>query len=318
MKRSSIFAFLLLVSSGFILAQKDQPAFQLIPLGVMGGIDEANLSSYLLAPINNADFICLDAGTVYAGIEKAVAHQSFDEVPLTVLQNRIKGYLISHAHLDHVSGLIIGSPADVSKTIYASGSTMKMMQDHYFNGETWANFGDEGPGFQIKKYHFQTLAFQTEVHLKDTQMEVTAFPLSHVNPFESTAFLIRTNQDYVLYLGDTGPDKIEKSSALSQLWKTIAPLVISQKLRAICIETSFPNEQPDSFLFGHLTPKWLMEELSALKNVTNLAALQKVKIVITHVKPPVEKIALLKKELIESNTMGLQLVFPEQGKRIEL
>jgi 3',5'-cyclic-nucleotide phosphodiesterase len=26
-----------------------------------------------------------------------------------------KGYFISHAHLDHVSGLIINSPADVAK-----------------------------------------------------------------------------------------------------------------------------------------------------------------------------------------------------------
>ena len=29
-----------------------------------------------------------------------------------VLTTRIKGYLISHAHLDHVAGLIIASPDD--------------------------------------------------------------------------------------------------------------------------------------------------------------------------------------------------------------
>jgi 3',5'-cyclic-nucleotide phosphodiesterase len=61
-----------------------------------------------------------------------------------------KGYFISHAHLDHVSGLIINSPADVAKTVYAAAKCMDMMENHYFNGETWANFGDEGEGYQLK------------------------------------------------------------------------------------------------------------------------------------------------------------------------
>jgi cAMP phosphodiesterase len=45
------------------------------------------------------------------------------------------GYFISHAHLDHVSGLIINSPADVAKTVYAAAKCMDMMENHYFNGE---------------------------------------------------------------------------------------------------------------------------------------------------------------------------------------
>ena len=36
-----------------------------------------------------------------------------------VLTTKIKGYLISHAHLDHLAGLIIASPDDSNKTIYA-------------------------------------------------------------------------------------------------------------------------------------------------------------------------------------------------------
>lgn len=42
-------------------------------------------------------------------------------------------------------------------------------------------------------------------------MTVKAFSLSHVNPFESTAFLIKNENDYALYLGDTGPDEVEKA-----------------------------------------------------------------------------------------------------------
>jgi cAMP phosphodiesterase len=28
--------------------------------------------------------------------------------------------------------------------VYAAAKCMDMMENHYFNGETWANFGDEG------------------------------------------------------------------------------------------------------------------------------------------------------------------------------
>lgn len=308
----------ILITVSTFAQEIQKPAFQLVPLGVKGGIDESNLSAYLLAPVGTNDFICLDAGTVYAGIEKAVSNQVFTVPALTVLQDYIKGYLISHAHLDHISGLIISSPADASKTIYATNECMKMMQNHYFNGETWANFGDEGPGYQIKKYHFQTLVLQKEIPISNTTMAVKAFPLSHVNPFESTAFLIKNDSDYVLYLGDTGPDAIENSTDLKNLWKEIAPLIKSRKLRAICIETSFPNEQSDQSLFGHLTPKWLMKEMAELSDLTGKKALQGFKIIITHLKPPTESIEKIKKQLEAGNVLEMELIFPEQGRRIEL
>ena len=307
------------VTTTFCWSQESQkPAFQLVPLGVRGGIDESNLSSYLLAPINSSDFICLDAGTVYAGIEKAIANKVFDVPAFEVLQNYIKGYLISHAHLDHVSGLIITSPADASKTVYATKDCMQMMQNHYFNGETWANFGDEGPGFQIKKYHFQTLPLQKEIELTNTTMTVQAFKLSHVNPFESTAFLVRNDQDYVLYLGDTGPDLVEKSTALKELWQAVAPLIKTKQLRAICIETSFPNEQSDQSLFGHLTPKWLMYEMNELRKLTSKKDMKGLKLIITHLKPPTESMEKIKEQLKAENVLELDLIFPEQGKRMEL
>jgi 3',5'-cyclic-nucleotide phosphodiesterase len=59
------------------------------------------------------DYICLDAGTINAGI-KAIEKNTFTVPAATVLQEYIKATLF-HAHLDHVSGLIINSPADVAK-----------------------------------------------------------------------------------------------------------------------------------------------------------------------------------------------------------
>jgi cAMP phosphodiesterase len=308
----------LFITLQFFAQQSQKSAFNIVPLGVKGGIDEKNLSAYLVAPIHTNDYICLDAGTINAGIEKAVANKFFKVSPTEVLRKYIKGYCISHAHLDHVSGLIINSPADSSKTIYATKKCMEMMENHYFNGETWANFGDEGSGFQLKKYHFQTLNIGEKTIIHNTTMTVKAFPLSHVNPFESTAFLIQNGDDAVLYLGDTGADSVEKSDDLSMLWKAIAPLIVQKQLRGIFIEVSFPNEQPDSLLFGHLTPKHLMTELRKLEELTGKGTLKNFKIIITHMKPPSKNFIKIKEQLQNTNNLGLQFIFPQQGKGFEL
>src|SRR4051812_17717107 len=103
--------FFLLASIG-LHAQTKPASFRVVPLGVKGGIDESNLSAYLVAPAATNEYICLDAGTIYAGIRKAVANKVFSISPSQVLKQYIKGYFISHAHLDHVSGMIITSPDD--------------------------------------------------------------------------------------------------------------------------------------------------------------------------------------------------------------
>lgn len=312
-----LLCFLLISFNAF--SQKEQKAsFQVVPLGVKGGIDEKNLSAYLIAPANTKDFICLDAGTVNAGIEKAIENKVFKLSTSEVLRKYIKGYLISHAHLDHVSGLIINSPADSSKTVYATEKCMQMMENHYFNDQTWANFGDAGVGFPLKKYHFQTLNITEETPITNTTMTVKAFSLSHVNPFESTAFLIKNVEDYALYLGDTGPDAVEKSNNLRDLWTAIAPLVKSKQLKGIFIEVSFPNEQPDKFLFGHLTPNYLMQEMHVLEELAGKDTLKGFKIIITHLKPPTKNITKIKDQLKSQNNLGLKIIYPEQGKRFEL
>ncbi|OXB01404.1 3',5'-cyclic-nucleotide phosphodiesterase [Flavobacterium oncorhynchi] len=300
-------------------SQKDQKtSFQVVPLGVKGGIDEKNLSAYLLAPVHTNDYICLDAGTINAGIEVAIKNKVFKVSTSEVLRKYIKGYFISHAHLDHVSGLIINSPADSSKTVYATEKCMEMMENHYFNDQTWANFGDKGPGTPLKKYHFETLKTNLETPITNTQMTVKVFPLSHVNPFESTAFLIKNGDSYVLYLGDTGPDVVEKSDNLKNLWTAVAPLVQNKQLKGIFIEVSFPNEQPDQFLFGHLTPNYLMKELHVLEELSGKGTLKDFNIIITHLKPPTKNIVKLKEQIKNQNDLGVKIIYPEQGERFEL
>lgn len=291
--------------------------FHIVPLGVKGGIDESNLSAYMVARKGTHDYICFDAGTLYYGIERAIANKEFLIPAEAVIKNYIKDYFISHAHLDHIAGLIINSPADSSKNIYALNSCITILKTHYFTWESWANFTDEGEAPLLKKYHYDVLSPDSATDVANTRMTVQAFSLSHGN-LESTAFLVRSNNSYILYIGDTGPDEVEKSNKLHLLWEAVAPLIENKKLTAIFIETSYPDEQPDKLLFGHLTPHWLMKEMNDLKSMTGANALKGFHVIITHNKPPQEKIDTIKKQLKAENTLMLHLIFPEQGKAFDL
>lgn len=294
-----------------------QTAFTVIPLGVKGGLDESNLSSYLVAAGGTRDFIALDAGTLYAGIRVAIAKGSLPAPVSQVLRQDIKAYFISHPHLDHVAGLIINSPDDSNKTIYGLPSCLSVLQDNYFTWKSWANFGDEGEKPLLRKYHYSSMNPEQETAVAGTTLTVTAFPLSHGNPYESTAFLVRSGDAYLLYLGDTGPDSVEHSDKLHRLWQAAGPLINDNRLKAIFIEVSFPSEQPDKGLFGHLTPHWLMKELQDLEQTTGAGKLKDFPVVITHIKPSGDQEAVIRNELSAGNPLQVKLIFPEQGKRMD-
>src|SRR6185437_13011744 len=124
-----------------------------------------------------------------------------------------------HPHLDHVAGLIINSPDDSNKNIYALASCIKVLQGNYFTWQSWANFGDEGEKPQLKKYHYVTMQPGEEITADRTSLQVRAFPLSHGNPYESTAFLVRSGEDCLLYFGDTGADSVEHTDKMQRVWQ---------------------------------------------------------------------------------------------------
>lgn len=292
--------------------------FSLVPLGIYGGEQEDNLSSYLVGTPEDSTFICLDAGTVNTGIRKAIQLKSLHGTTETVLRDQIKGYFVSHGHLDHLAGLIINSPADSKKDIYAMSPVLQIMQNHYFINDTWINFADQGQKPILGKYHYNELQEGKEIPASQTPFYLTAYELSHVNPYKSSAVLVRNNTHYLLYLGDTGADRIENSDRLNNLWTTIAPLVRKKQLHTILIEVSFPNSQPEKQLFGHLTPNLLVEELEKLKEKTGQKNLENLHVVVTHRKPTGDNPEIIKKELLDNNSLKIQYIFPEQGKKIIL
>jgi len=315
--KTVLFVFACLLCMAEMAAQRLPVAsFTVVPLGVRGGSDESNLSSYMLAPAGSSNYICLDAGTLHYGIQKAVDAKIFSGPATAVLKKNIKGYLISHPHLDHVAGLIINSPDDTSKNIYALPFCTEVLKEKYFSWKSWANFADDGEKPLLSKYHYINLNPGEEVPLANTSMTVTAFPLSHSNPYKSTAFLVHNADAWLLYLGDTGADTIEHAGNLLAIWQYIAPLIKEKKLKAIFIEVSFDNAQPQKLLFGHLTPALLMQEMTRLAELTGVPALAHFPVVITHEKPGYNREILIKKQLQQLNQLQLRLVFPVQAEKM--
>lgn len=305
---------LLFLQSVSSFAQK----MEIIPLGVYGGGDESNLSSYLIGVENSASYLCLDAGTLRSGINKSIQEGTFTVDMTTVLREYIKGYFVSHGHLDHVSGLIINSPEDQNKIIYGLPFVIDVLKNNYFTNAAWTNFANEGDTPMLGKYHYQRLKPKEAFNIENTTLSAEVLELSHVNPQKSSALLVRNNDEYILYFGDTGADRVEKTNHLNEVWDYIAPLVQNGNLKTILIEVSFPNSQPEDKLFGHLTPNLLMEELGKLGEKTGTDKLQNLNIVITHLKPDGDQIALIKQQLQANNPYQVNLLFPQQGKKLKL
>ncbi|GGH55355.1 3',5'-cyclic-nucleotide phosphodiesterase [Dyadobacter endophyticus] len=306
---------LLLVLSLAAFAQK---GFKVVPLGVKGGTMDGNLSAYLLAPAGSDAYVCLDAGTVSNGIEKAIEKKTFNVNGETVLKKYIKGYLISHPHLDHISGMVINSVDDTVKQVYAMEHCIGVMKAHYFNWQSWPNLANDGNAPALNKYRYQQLSEGEETPLAETRMSVRAFPLSHSKPYSSTAFLVKSGESYALYFGDTGPDEVEKTDHMRRVWAAVAPLVKSGQLTGVFLEVSYPNAQPDRHLYGHLTPKWFIQEFEVLAGLTGKERLRGLNVVVTHIKPTGNNEEIIRKELNAGNTLGLRLIFPEQGVKFEL
>ena len=165
--------------------------------------------------------------------------------------------------------------------------------------------------------------------IPNTDLDVRIFRLCHTCPFLSSAFLVSRRPPSapasVLYLGDTGPDDVEKIPLannqtyfpryLDRMWQAVAPLIANEQLKAVFIEVSYANGRPDHLLFGHLTPDWLLKELRTL---SSYASLKQVKVIVTHIKPDREAKTKIREQLRRETAGEFTFLFPEQGEPIWL
>ncbi|WP_206050314.1 MBL fold metallo-hydrolase [Oceaniglobus ichthyenteri] len=301
--------------------------FDVTVLGATGGIQDGNLSAFMIAPHGDARAVTCDAGALVAGLIAAEAAGNLGAITVPegsdytrvghTLTDVIRGYMISHAHMDHIAGLIVASPDDSAKPIYAIQSVHDDFADSIFNWVAWPNFGTTGAEPRLGKYAATVLTPGAPVPIADTEMTVTAYPLAHSGR-DSTAFLVQSGDDALLCLGDTGPDRVNNSGNLAALWQATAPLAASGALKGIIIESSYTSERPDTLLFGHLTPRLIMDELAVLaKHAGGTDSLKDLPIIISHVKYSLRTGPsprdIITDELNKMNTLGLKIIMPVQG-----
>jgi 3',5'-cyclic-nucleotide phosphodiesterase len=301
--------------------------FDLVVLGALGGIQDGNLSASMIHPHGDSRAVTCEAGTLVNGLRVAEEKGALANVTVPAgtdlhrvgygFTNLIKGYLISHAHLDHVAGLIVASPDDGKKPVYVLPSVGADLVDTYFNWRAWPNFTDRGKAPQLKKYAIVELTPGVATPIADTAMTVTAYPLSH-GGVESTAFLIESGGDGILCLGDTGPDAVEKGTRLRDVWTAVAERVKQKRLKAIVIESSYTSDRPDNLLFGHMTPRYVLEALRELDRLAGGDVVRGLPVVVSHIKyslTGVQPQQRMLQELEAGNDLGVRFVVPEQGMR---
>ncbi|KAE8451210.1 hypothetical protein EG329_004374 [Mollisiaceae sp. DMI_Dod_QoI] len=350
----------------------EQPALQVIVLGAGGGPKEDNVTAFLVRSTASGwrknSLLAVDAGVHLAAISRILeGHKSIrtedckpPAKPLTLVDGPFEGlqisegsnananaayitrdlvecFLITHPHLDHISGFVINTaslPSARPKRLAGLPSTIEAFKNHIFNNIIWPNLTDENNGAGLVTY--SRLVEGGSPALGDGYVEVSdglsikTWSVSHghcierhnhrgsnagfvtspgleasprLGPtsqpivrtgsqsshsandslkadqyskqfcvYDSSAYFIRdvATKKEVLIFGDVEPDSISYSPRNLQVWADAAPKIARGLLGAIFIECSYDDSRQKELLFGHLTPKYLVEELKVLANEVKL------------------------------------------------
>lgn len=230
------------------------------------------------------DTVLLDAGTVSSIL-------TIEE------QMEIKCILLSHIHFDHIKAIPFladnrfgtgSSPIE----IISQPEVIDDIQKHLLNNLIWPDFSKISDG-NAPVLRFKKIPTNTKINVDGLTVE--AIKVNHTVP--TVGYIIRYKEQALLYTGDT--------SATEEIWEKGKKI---QNLKAIIVETSFPNElQNLADLSRHLTPNTLKKELSKVGDLN-------IPILIFHMKPRyLEKI---KQEIKQLNNKNIQIM--EEGTVFEL
>lgn len=120
--------------------------------------------------------------------------------------------------------------------------------------------------------HYLSSAFL--VTLTHTHTHAHAHTHTHTHTVPSTTnYLspITPQEDSILIFGDFESDSVSHLNYNLTIWKeAAAPLIISGRLRAIVVECSNSFEIDENKLYGHLTPRHVVNELKVLERECRL------------------------------------------------
>ncbi|KAI1073863.1 cAMP phosphodiesterases class-II-domain-containing protein [Whalleya microplaca] len=365
-----------------------RPAIQVIVLGSGGGPQENNVTAFLVRSVKHGwtrgSTVALDAGVhlsaithileetqpkglgtsvtlphtlksgPFAGLEVNSVSASTNAAYIT--RQVIDAYLITHPHLDHISGFVINTaalPGARPKRLAGLPSTISAFKNHIFNNIIWPNLSDENNGAGLVTYTRLVEGGSPALGEGDGKgyleisdgITVKVFSVSHghcmerhshrgsasssrfgsvdassiVSPrgaqssnattgpspffrgsgvihtsagqeresicvYDSSAYFIRdtTTGREVLMFGDVEPDSISLSPRNIFIWQEAGPRIAKGNLAAIFIECSYDDSQTDDRLFGHLTPRYIIQEMRVLAAEVEMARQ-------TPAKPPTNK-----------------------------
>jgi ribonuclease BN (tRNA processing enzyme) len=206
---------------------------------------------------------------------------------------KVDHILVGHSHFDHVkdlpllADLVIGR-RDKPVTIHASRECARALRENMFNDALWPDFtripSRKAPVLKIR-------TFRAGSTFDVGPYRVRSIPVSH--PVESCGFVISDGESTLAMSGDTGPTE--------RLWKVLNQ---TEKLKALLLETSFPNaQQALADVSGHLTPRTVASELAKFRR-------NGAEVLLYHLKPAY--VAQLKREL-----KGLPVEVLELGDTFE-
>jgi len=186
--------------------------------------------------------ILVDAGTVGGALT-------------TAEQRLVQHALISHAHLDHVTGLAFLTETLAFAceqrdplTIASVEPVIDALRTGVFNNVGWPNFAQIPPEAPVMKY--RTLVEDAEQRVGD--LWVTPVAVSHSVP--TTGFILHDGSTGFIFSGDTGPT--------TAIWKAARGL---RGLRAIILECAYPNRLAElANVAMHMTPELIAREIEKL------------------------------------------------------
>ncbi|MEI7640597.1 MAG: 3',5'-cyclic-nucleotide phosphodiesterase [bacterium] len=247
-------------------------------LGCYGGeVPGKYISGFLLG-----EDTLVDAGTIGLNLELKA-------------QRKLRNILISHPHLDHICALpflggnVLSNKSESLKIVGAKFS-LEAIKKYIMNGTVWPDFTKIKNQAGAPVFSYMTISYLKWVTIG--KYKIKAIPVNHTVP--TNGYLIGEGDSYMLYSGDT-----KTTEAIWQEGKKLGT-----KLKAIFVETSFPNERADlADKTGHLTPAVLEAQL---KKIGDKA---KPKIFIYHIKPEYQQ--QVEKEL--KKIKGFDLTLVKQG-----
>ena len=198
-----------------------------------------------------------------------------------VVYKGIKEYYITHAHLDHIAGMVLNTPMvfdgnDMSvdrKEIYGLHDTITALDECMFNNRIWPDLTQDGTN-RIKLNKIEES--QQEISDAIPRWGITPFQVTHgrkVNSKEivtSSVYVIEDKiiRNNLIICGDLDYDITgNRENSLDKIWEYLATNVLPKHVVGIFIECSSPSSVDNDKLYGHLSPIFLVNALIKLKEI---------------------------------------------------